>query len=216
MPSPCAERWFKVAVTELQSDRHRSCTSDRYRAVVGIIGESGGCPPLPCTGQRRMTLLKNILLATAVAGVALTSAAVEARTQIRVVGSSTVYPFTTAVAEQFRSRYPQFGAPIVESTGTGGGVKLFCAGVGAAHPDIVNASRRIKKSEIDACKSNGVTNIIEIQVGLDGIALAHATNAPEFGLTTVDVYKALAAMPYGKKNTARTWRDVNPKLRAIA
>ena len=159
-----------------------------------------------------MTLLKKVLLATTVAGAALTSAAVEARTQIRVVGSSTVYPFTTAVAEQFRSRYPQFGAPIVESTGTGGGVKLFCAGVGAAHPDIVNASRRIKKSEIDACKSNGVTNIIEVQVGLDGIALAHATNAQEFGLTTVDIYKALAAMPYGKKNTARTWRDVNPKL----
>ncbi len=159
-------------------------------------------------------MLKNILLATAVAGAALTSAAVEARTQIRVVGSSTVYPFTTAVAEQFRQRYPNFGAPIVESTGTGGGLKLFCAGIGAAHPDIANASRRIKKSEVDQCKSNGVTNIIEVQVGIDGIAFAHAKNAADFGLTTVDIYKALAAKPYGKPNAARTWKDVNPKLPA--
>jgi phosphate transport system substrate-binding protein len=188
--------------------------SDRYRAVVGIIGESGGCPSLPCTAQRRMTLLKNILLATAVAGAALTSAAVEARTQIRVVGSSTVYPFTTAVAEQFRQRYPQFGAPIVESTGTGGGLKLFCAGIGAAHPDVANASRRIKKSEVDQCKSNGVTNIVEIQVGLDGLAFAQGKSAAPLKLTTIDVYKALAATPYGKPNKARTWKDVNPALPA--
>lgn len=161
-----------------------------------------------------MTLLKNILLATAVAGVALTSAAVEARTQIRVVGSSTVYPFTTAVAEQFRQRFPQFGAPIVESTGTGAGMKLFCAGVGAAHPDIENASRRIKKSEVEQCKANGVTQILEIQVGLDGLSLAQAKSGAPLSVTTRDFYAALAAAPWGKKQTARTWKDVNAKYPA--
>ena len=161
-----------------------------------------------------MTLLKHVLLATAVAGAALTSAAAEARTQIRVVGSSTVYPFTTAVAEQFRQRYPNFSAPIVESTGTGGGLKLFCAGVGAAHPDIANASRRIKKSEVDQCKANGVTNIIEVQVGLDGLVFAQGKGAAPIKLTTVDIYKALAATPYGKPNKAKTWKDVNPALPA--
>jgi len=138
----------------------------------------------------------------------------EARDQIRVVGSSTVYPFTTAVAEQFARSNPKFKAPIVESTGTGGGLKLFCAGVGANTPDIANASRRIKASEIKQCAQNGVTKIIEIQVGLDGLVLAQAKNGPAMELTRADVYKALAAQPLGKKNTARTWKDVNAKLPA--
>lgn len=154
-------------------------------------------------------LMAGCATAAMVAGVAA-----EARTQIRVVGSSTVYPFTTAVAEQFKRTYPQFSAPIVESTGTGGGIKLFCSGVGEQYPDMANASRRIKAGEVKSCQANGVTGIIELQVGLDGIALAQARGAPNIGLTERDIYLALAATPFGKKNTARTWKDVNAKLPA--
>ncbi len=132
---------------------------------------------------------------------------------IRAVGSSTVYPFTTAVAEAFKRQYPQAQTPIVESTGTGGGIKLFCAGVGMAFPDLANASRRIKKSEIDDCAKNGVNQIVEVQVGIDGLALAQANNGPDLKLTARDLYLALAATrPDGQPNTARTWRDVNPAL----
>jgi len=162
-----------------------------------------------------MTLsIKSLMTASAMIALVAGATAAEARTQIRIVGSSTVYPFTTAVAEQFKRQYPQFQAPIVESTGTGGGLKLFCSGVGEQFPDIANASRRIKASEVTGCKANGVTGIVEIQVGLDGIALAHARNAADYSLTEADIYKALAAMPFGKKNTSRTWKDVNPKLPA--
>jgi phosphate transport system substrate-binding protein len=138
------------------------------------------------------------------------------RDQIRAVGSSTVYPFTTAAAEQFARKNSGFKAPIVESTGTGAGMKLFCAGVGAQHPDIENASRQIKKSELDDCVKNGVKDIIEIQIGIDGIALAESKAGAPLGLTQADVYKALAANPYGKPQTAKTWKDVNPALPAIA
>ena len=138
------------------------------------------------------------------------------RDQIRAVGSSTVYPFTTAAAEQFARKNSSFKAPIVESTGTGAGMKLFCAGVGAQHPDIENASRQIKKSEIDDCVKNGVKDIVEIQIGIDGIALAESKTGAPLALTQEDVYKALAANPYGKPQTAKTWKDVNPALPAIA
>lgn len=138
-----------------------------------------------------------------------------ARDQVRVVGSSTVYPFTTAVAEQFARKSAGYKAPIVESTGTGAGMKLFCAGVGARFPDVENASRRIKKSEFDDCSKNGVTGVIEIQVGIDGIALAESTAGSRLSLTPADIYKALAANPFGKPQTARTWRDVNPALPAV-
>jgi len=137
------------------------------------------------------------------------------RDTIRIVGSSTVYPFTTAVAEQFQRKNPSFKAPIVESTGTGGGMKLFCAGVGTQHPDIENASRRIKKSEVEDCAKNGVKDLIEIQIGLDGIALAESKDGPAMKLTPADVYKALAKKPFGKEQTARTWKDVNPSLPAV-
>ncbi|WP_221794375.1 substrate-binding domain-containing protein [Aquisediminimonas sediminicola] len=139
-----------------------------------------------------------------------------ARDGIRAVGSSTVLPFAKAVADKFGQKNPNFKAPIVESQGTGGGFKLFCAGVGTAHPDIANASRRIKKSELDDCIKNGVKDIVEVQVGIDGIVLAHAKNAAPLTLSEVDVYKALAANPFGKPNTAKTWQDVNPALPAIA
>ncbi len=135
--------------------------------------------------------------------------------QIQIVGSSTVYPFTKAVAERFAQSNPSFASPIVESTGTGAGMKLFCNGVGQNFPDMTNASRRIKASEVEQCRANGVTKIIEVPVGIDGLALIEAKNGPAMQLTVEDVYEALAANPYGKPNTARTWRDVNPSLPAI-
>lgn len=139
------------------------------------------------------------------------------RDQIRAVGSSTVYPFATAVAEQFVNANPGMKSPIIESTGTGGGMKLFCAGVGAQFPDIENASRRMKKSEFEMCQKNGVNEIVEIQVGVDGLAFAESKKGPGLKLTPEIVYKALAATPFDKgKNTAQTWKDVDPSLPAIA
>lgn len=134
-----------------------------------------------------------------------------ARDQVKAVGSSTVYPFATAVAEAY-AKTSADKSPVVESTGTGAGMKLFCAGVGAQHPDIENASRRMKKSEYELCQKNGVTEIVEIQIGIDGIAFAEAKNGPGMKLTPLDVYKAIAANPFGKPNTAKTWKDVNPSL----
>ena len=138
--------------------------------------------------------------------------------QIQIVGSSTVYPFTTAVAERFAQTNPSFKAPIVESTGTGAGMKLFCGGVGDQFPDMTNASRRMKKSELETCAKNGVKQVVEVPIGIDGLALIEGLNAKHnFQLTTADVYKALAANPFGKgPNTAKTWKDVNPALPAVA
>lgn len=137
------------------------------------------------------------------------------RDQIRAVGSSTVYPFAKAISDSLAKSNAEVKSPIIESTGTGAGMKLFCAGVGVQHPDIVNASRRIKKSEFEDCQKNGVKDIIEVQVGLDGIAFGEAKSGPGIPLTLVDVYKALAANPFGKPNTAKNWSDVNPALPAI-
>jgi phosphate transport system substrate-binding protein len=148
------------------------------------------------------------------AGCDSTSSGGESRNQVRAVGSSTVYPFATAIAEQFVASNPKFKSPIVESTGTGAGFKLFCAGVGAAFPDVSTASRRIKKSEYDACAAKGVDKIVEIQIGLDGIAFAESNKGLKIPLTVVDLYKALAATPFGKPQTAKTWKDVNPALPA--
>jgi phosphate transport system substrate-binding protein len=159
--------------------------------------------------------LRNLILAGAALGAAMLPVQAMARTQIRAVGSSTVYPFATAVAERFARANPKFGAPIVESTGTGGGMKLFCAGVGEQFPDIENASRRMKASEAKGCAANGVSKVAEIQVGLDGIVVATAKASPLSGMSDVDIYKALAKTPYGKPNTAKTWKDVNPKLPAL-
>ncbi|MEG3174900.1 substrate-binding domain-containing protein [Sphingomonas sp. RB3P16] len=138
-----------------------------------------------------------------------------ARDHITVVGSSTVFPFTTLIAEQLINKTPGMKSPAIESTGTGAGMKLFCAGVGAAHPDIEDASRRMKASEYVSCKQHGVDAILEVQVGLDGIAFAESKNGPKLQLTAVDLYKALAAAPLGRPNTAKTWQDVNPALPAI-
>ncbi|WP_443970314.1 substrate-binding domain-containing protein [Sphingobium sp. CR28] len=140
-----------------------------------------------------------------------------ARDQIRAVGSSTVFPFATAAAELFVQANPGMKSPIIESTGTGAGMKLFCAGVGSQHPDIEDASRRMKKAEFDQCQANGVKDIIEVQIGVDGLAFAESKQGPGLKLTPATVYKALAANPFGKgPNTAKTWKDVDPSLPAVA
>ena len=152
----------------------------------------------------------------ALAGVVLVtttvSSAAEARTQMRAVGSSTVYPFAKIVSEKIAQANPRLGTPIIESTGTGGGMKLFCAGVGERFPDVANASRRMKASEAKACEAHGVNQVTEIQVGIDGIAFATAKRTPLANVTTREIYMALAKMPFGKPNRTKTWRDVNPKL----
>ncbi len=151
----------------------------------------------------------------ALAASALSTATVaEARSQMRAVGSSTVYPFAKQVAERMSRANPKLGSPIIESTGTGAGMKLFCAGVGERFPDIANASRRMKASEAKICKANGVASITEVQVGIDGIALATSKRNPIANLTQKEVYMALAKTPYGKPNRAKTWRDVSSRLPA--
>ena len=142
-----------------------------------------------------------------------------ARDQIRIVGSSTVFPFATAVAERFGRKTP-FKTPIIESTGSGGGLKLFCNGVGPQHPDITNASRRIKKSEYDRCNKNGVGDIVEVKIGYDGIVIANSRKAKRFSLTLRDVFLALARdVPIGEGKTQpnpyKTWQDVNPAFPAV-
>ena len=148
------------------------------------------------------------LAATAVLALSIPSIA-DARSQMRAVGSSTVYPFAKAVAERVARANPKLGTPIIELTGTGAGFKLFCAGVGERFPDVSNASRRMKASEAKACASNGVTQITEIQIGLDGLAIATAKATPISGLTQRDIYMAIAKTPFGKPNRAKTWKDVN-------
>jgi len=160
-----------------------------------------------------MTSKTLIYAATAVAALSLPAMA-DAR-GMRAVGSSTVYPFAKTVAERVARANPKLGAPVIESTGTGAGMKLFCAGVGERFPDIENASRRMKASEAKACAANGVTEVTEIQVGIDGIAFATAKGSPLLGVTTKDIYLALAKTPFGKPNRAKTWKDVNGRLPAI-
>jgi len=159
--------------------------------------------------------MRSILRAAAIVAGACAVAACGAgsagsRDYVRAVGSSTVYPFATTVAEQFAKT--GFKSPVIESTGTGAGLKLFCAGLGYAHPDIADASRRIKKSEYAQCRKNGVDRIVEVQVGLDGIAFAESVNGPGLKLTPADVYKAIAARPFGRPNHYGSWRQVNPTL----
>jgi phosphate transport system substrate-binding protein len=157
-----------------------------------------------------MTCRKFVYAAAAAA--TLIPGAAEARTQMRAVGSSTVYPFAKIVAERIARASPRLGTPIIESTGTGAGMKLFCAGVGERFPDVENASRRMKASEAKLCQQNGVTAITEIQVGIDGISFATAKGSPLQNLTQRDVYMALAKTPFGKPNRAKTWHDVNASL----
>jgi phosphate transport system substrate-binding protein len=164
-------------------------------------------------------------IALAALGLALTltqPSGAQMRDQIRITGSSTVFPFTTAVAEQFSGK-TAFRAPIVEQTGTGGGLKQFCAGVGMAHPDIANASRRITPSEIEDCRAHGVTEIIEMRIGYDGIVLANAKGARQLELTRRQIYDAVAArLPASDEectlspNAHVVWSDVSPDLPGVA
>ena len=137
------------------------------------------------------------------------------RDQIKIVGSSTVYPYATVVAEKF-GKSGKFKTPVIESTGTGGGMKLFCAGVGANHPDITNASRAIKSKEKALCEKNGVSEIIEIVVGNDGISFAHSVNAPDADFTKEQLWRALAAKVDidGKlvENPYKKWSDIDSSL----
>ena len=150
----------------------------------------------------------------ALAGCGENSAGGGARDSIRAVGSSTVYPFAKNVAESFVRSHPDYKSPIIESIGSGAGIAEFCKGVGANTADIANASRRMKASEFADCQANGVNEIVEIQVGLDGIALASAKGGIDMALTPELVYKALAARPFGKEQTAKTWKDVDPSFPA--
>lgn len=161
-----------------------------------------------------MKITSKAIVAALVVGAVAVPASAQMRRNIRIVGSSTVYPFTKAVAERFSRTNPGVPSPIVESTGTGAGAKLFCGGVGANHPDILNASRRLKLSEFRQCAANGVTQITEIQVGLDGLSFAEAKGSPLRNLSLKDVYMAIAKAPYGRPNTAKTWKDVNGSLPA--
>ena len=155
---------------------------------------------------------RSLILALA-AGIAVAGAA-EARDQIRIVGSSTVFPFSTAVAEQF-GKTTAFKTPVVESTGSGGGMKLFCAGVGEGHPDITNASRRIKASEFEKCTENGI-GITEVKVGFDGIVLANSKKGPKLSLTLEQIWLALAKeVPVDGKlvaNPYKTWSEIDSSL----
>lgn len=166
---------------------------------------------------------KKMLIAGAITfSLVATSAAQAARDYIEIVGSSTVYPFATVVAEQF-GKTTHFKTPKIESTGSGGGFKLFCGGVGVAYPDITNASRAIKSSEYEKCQANGVTDIVEVKIGYDGIVLGSSKNNAPLQLTRQDIFLALAkeipdpAHP-GKliPNPYKTWKEINPALPATA
>jgi phosphate transport system substrate-binding protein len=156
------------------------------------------------------------LILTATGG---TASAQSGRDYIYIVGSSTVYPFSTVVAERF-GRSTEFKTPKVESTGSGGGLKLFCDGVGVDHPDVTNSSRAIKQSEVDTCAANGVTDIVEVRIGYDGIVIANAINATDMSLSRADIFLALAKEVPGDidgeliANSYETWADVNPALPA--
>ena len=154
------------------------------------------------------------------AALAAGGASAASRDYISIVGSSTVYPFATVVAEQF-GKTTAFKTPKIESTGSGGGLKLFCAGVGVEHPDITNASRRIKSSEVETCAKNGVKEIVEVKIGYDGIAVANSKKAEQYDMSRRDLYLALAKdvpAPDGSEklvaNPYKTWKDVNPALPA--
>jgi phosphate transport system substrate-binding protein len=141
-----------------------------------------------------------------------------ARDQISIVGSSTVYPFATVVAEQF-GRSSRFKTPTVESTGSGGGLKLFCGGIGVGYPDITNSSRRIKSGEVETCRANGVDEIVEVKIGYDGIVIANTNSAPQIELTTKDIFLALAKQVPAADGSAtlvdnpyQKWSDIRGDL----
>lgn len=163
----------------------------------------------------------NTLMFGAIALATLTSApAFAERDQLKIVGSSTVFPFSTTVAERF-GKNTDFKTPVVESTGSGGGLKLFCAGVGEQHPDIANASRRIKSSEVEKCAANGITDIVEAKIGYDGIVFANSKDSAQFNVSLTDLFLALAKeVPSNidgelQPNPYTTWDQVNAALPVV-
>ena len=160
------------------------------------------------------------LMAVLGLGFSVSAHAQSGRDYVYIVGSSTVYPFATVVAERF-GRGSEFKTPKVESTGSGGGIKLFCDGVGVDYPDIANSSRAIKRSEVDICAANGVTEIVEVKIGYDGIVIANAVGGATVNLSRADIFMALAKEVPGDvdgeliENPYKTWADVNPVLPAV-
>ena len=164
-----------------------------------------------------MSKLKIALPTISVLAGLLMTANVFARDNIEVVGSSTVYPFSTVVAERY-GRSTGKATPKIESTGSGGGMKLFCSGVGTNYPDITNSSRRIKMSEFKKCQENGVKDVIEVQIGYDGIVIANSVDAKSINLSRKDIFLALAAKVPGDTegslidNPYTNWKQINPLL----
>lgn len=163
---------------------------------------------------------KRILLTASVLALTVSQAA-HARDNISIVGSSTVFPFATVVAERF-GKSTDFATPTIESTGSGGGMKLFCTGIGVDTPDITNSSRRMKASEFEMCQQNGVTDVVEVLIGFDGIAFANSVKAQQMDLSLKDIYLALAKnvpSPDGSEslvaNPYTMWSEINPALPAI-
>jgi phosphate transport system substrate-binding protein len=159
----------------------------------------------------KRTLALALLASTALAA----TAHAQSRDQIRIVGSSTVYPFASVVVENF-GRNTQYPTPVIESTGSGGGLQIFCQGVGAQHPDIANSSRRIKESELQTCKQNGVEEVTEVKIGYDGIVIANSLDAEPIDVTREQLWKAL-----GKEveqdgeivpNPYQRWSEIDPSL----
>lgn len=164
--------------------------------------------------------MKTLTICTVATATLTTAPAFADRDQLKIVGSSTVFPFSTTVAERF-GKSTAFKTPVVESTGSGGGLKLFCAGIGEEHPDITNASRRIKASEVEKCAANGITDIVEAKIGYDGIVFANSKLSEQFDVTLTDVFMALAkdvpTAEAGKTmpNPYTTWDQVNASLPAV-
>jgi phosphate transport system substrate-binding protein len=161
--------------------------------------------------------MQRLPLLAAAALVAFAAGAADTRDQIRAVGSSTVFPYAQAVAEQF-ARASGARSPVVEANGTGGGMQVFCGGLGPAFPDIVNASRAMQRSEFDLCARNGVDEVTEVPIGFDGLAIAHSIEGPDIDLTRAQIFQALAAEvevddrvvpnPYAR------WNEIDPALPA--
>lgn len=183
--------------------------------------DTGRRPGTELVPTRETPVLKRSLSILALTGVAFggVAHAQAARDYVTLVGSSTVFPFASTVAEHFGKSNAKFKTPKVESTGTGGGFKLFCGGVGVQYPDIANASRRVKASELEACAANGVKDVVEVKIGYDGITIATKKGAPAYKLSRKDLYLAVAKLVPDPKdpntliaNPYKNWHQINAAL----
>jgi phosphate transport system substrate-binding protein len=195
--------------------------TNRVRRVKGGGGKTsaavGALDPFPPKGKQHMKLA--LYASAAVIALGASAAYAQTRDQIRIVGSSTVFPYTQAVAEQYGAATGN-PAPVVESTGTGGGMQVFCGGVGPDHPDITGASRSMKKSEYDLCIQNGVDSVTEILIGYDGLSIAHSQQGPDLNLTKAQIFQALASEVEVNgeivANPYKMWSEIDPTLPAAA